>query len=192
MTAPPQNLVQVNGITQVSDSNLNTYVQWAQSVTGLRSFIGITGMTINLQGLVSAGDGGQGVFYWNSAAGQTDNGLTVIIPNGASSGAWNKLTNPATVTYSLQVPLTGFNITAGDYVNSLLLNPAGTLATGTVKMPLNFLDGGIFGISSSQTVTTLTTTANTGQTLIGAGTTITSTTPLKWIYQLSNKTWYRY
>jgi hypothetical protein len=191
MTSTPQNLVQVNGITQVSDGYLNSLVQLIQSVVALRAFIGISPMTVYLQGLVSPKDGGQGMFYWNSNSGQTDDGLNTIVPNGVASGAWNRDVPILTRTYSLQVPVTGFSITANSYTNVLALNPAGTLATGTVIFPLANLDGQEFLLTSSQTVTSLTLTPNTGQTILGTITTITASSPAKWMYQLSNKTWYR-
>lgn len=56
-----------------------------------------------------------------------------------------------------------------------LLVPAGTIASFTVTMPPAPLDGQIYRITSTQTVTALTVSANTGQSM--AGTTPTALTP---------------
>ena len=81
------------------------------------------------------------------------------------------------VPFDFYVPVTGFNITM--QTNILVLNPAGTLATGTVNLPLNPVDGAFAEISSTQVITSLTVAANTGDSLVngvlGAASTITPT-----------------
>jgi trimeric autotransporter adhesin len=96
-------------------------------------------------------------------------------------------------TYSRQVPTTGFSITIGNTVNSLILNPAGTLATGTITMPASPLDGQQVGIASSQIVTALTVQANAGQTIDGGLTaaTLAANGFAKWQYVLADTRWYR-
>src|SRR5205823_1393392 len=74
---------------------------------------------------------------------------------------------------SLQVPTTGFSITIGAGVSTLLLNPAGTLATGSITMPAVPVDGQIVRLATTQTVTALTLAANTGHTISGNVTTLT-------------------
>lgn len=88
MSNAPQNYVSANGMGQILDGNLNAAVQTTANVTVLRAFVGITGMTVTLQGLTAAGDGGTGTFYWSAGA-YTDNGTTVIVPPAATGqGAW--------------------------------------------------------------------------------------------------------
>lgn len=89
------------------------------------------------------------------------------------------------------VPTTGFSQTVANSCSTLLLKPAGTLATGTVKMPASPADGQLVNVISSQTVTTLTVSANTSQSIVNAPTTITATTPFTMIYDLASTTWYR-
>jgi len=84
----PNNFVSQNGVTTLADSQLNTAVQTDQTATQLRGFVGIVGMAVSLQGLSSAGDGGSGLFYWNTGT-FTDDGITTIVPYGATGqGAW--------------------------------------------------------------------------------------------------------
>ncbi len=173
----PSNVVQYNGITQVSADNLNSYLQFDIAVSQLRSFVGITNMMVYLQGFSSAGDGGQGVFYWNAANAATDDGgLTTVVPYGVSSGGWNRL-NPLSVD---------------KYTNTVIINAAGTLATGTIIMPSALFDGQYITFTSNQTITALTLTPNAGQTVNGTATTLNATTPVKFIYRLANKNFYRY
>ena len=91
----------------------------------------------------------------------------------------------------VQTPTTGFSITIGNATTTTLLTPAGTLASGTITMPAAPVDGQIVRVLSSHTVTALTVSPNTSQSVSGAPTMITSTTPFSMIYDLASTTWYR-
>jgi hypothetical protein len=80
-----------NGVGVVNAGQLNAYVVSAYNTGVLRSVTGQTGMTAILQGINVPADGGQGVFYWNYASVAPDNNSTIIVPNGATTGAWLKL-----------------------------------------------------------------------------------------------------
>lgn len=100
--------------------------------------------------------------------------------------------------YSQQVPLTGFTISAPAGLGMLQLNPAGTLATGTINFPATpIVDGQQFCIFDTQTQTAVTLApTGTGVTIAGtavtaltantrycwtfAGTTANATTALSW------------
>ena len=97
--------------------------------------------------------------------------------------------NTGNINY--QVPLTGFSITLGNTDNNLILKPAGTLASGTVTMPVSPIDGQLVTISSTQVVTALTVSANAGQTLNGTITTIAVNGYASWVYRSADTTWYR-
>lgn len=92
---------------------------------------------------------------------------------------------------SLQTPTTGFSIAAGINVTQLVLNPAGTLSTGTVTMPVSPGDNQPFQLFSSQTVTTLTMNTSDGTTINGAPTTIIANTSVKFRFVLSLSKWFR-
>jgi hypothetical protein len=92
---------------------------------------------------------------------------------------------------SLQTPTTGFSIAPAANITQLILNPAGTLATGTVAMPRNPGDGQPFALLSSQTVTALTVNTSDGATINGAPTTISANTSIKYRFVLSLNTWFR-
>lgn len=94
-------------------------------------------------------------------------------------------------SYSLQVPTTGFSITIAAGVKTLLLNPAGTLLTGTITLPASPIDGQEIRVSSSKAVTTLTVSPNSGQSVVGAPTTLAIGIGFSYIYNLSSTTWYR-
>jgi hypothetical protein len=91
--------------------------------------------------------------------------------------------------YSLQVPASGFALTIPNGCSSLLLNPAGVLATGTITMPAAPVDGQIVRIATTQTVTALTLNANAGQTISGNVTTLSATAPASYMYVLSLAKW---
>lgn len=105
------------------------------------------------------------------------------------------LTGFAAQNYSKQVPSTGFSITIGAGVETLILDPTGALATGTITMPATPVDGQIIKISSSQNIVALTVNANTGQSIKNAPTaltvSLTGSFGFEFRYVLSNTTWYR-
>jgi hypothetical protein len=116
---------------------------------------------------------------------------------GIAAGSYDRVTvntqgvvtAGSSTSYSQQVPTTGFNIAAN--TNYLVLVPAGTLATGTVTFPNNVLDGKTFTLSSTQTITALTLTPNTGQTINGSLTTLSANGFATWLFDSSNNNWYR-
>lgn len=78
------------GIGAVSADNFNTFIQGGVLLAQLRLFQGAwNGQIVYLGGYNSTGDGGQGLFWWNSISTSTDNGTTVIVPYGTVGyGAW--------------------------------------------------------------------------------------------------------
>lgn len=95
------------------------------------------------------------------------------------------------LTYTYNVPLTGFAITVADNIAQLVLEPAGTLASGTVTLPAAPEDGDTVGISTTQTITALTISPNTGQTIADAPTTLGVGGAVRFLYRAANTTWYR-
>lgn len=96
-----------------------------------------------------------------------------------------------------QVPTTGFSIawpTVGDLpARVLILDPAGTLATGTVTLPDTApapSDGHIYTLASTKIVTTLTVSAGT-HSISGNPTTIAANGYVSFVYNESNDTYYR-
>lgn len=98
-------------------------------------------------------------------------------------------------SYSYQTPATGFSITIANGVQTLILDPAAGLAAGTITMPSAPVDGQIVRITSTQNITALTVSANTGQSIKNAPTALTVSTTgsyaYAFIYRSSNTTWYR-
>lgn len=94
-------------------------------------------------------------------------------------------------SYSKQTPTTGFSITIANNISTLILDPAGTLATGTITMPATPIDGQNVRFTTSQIITALTVSANSGQSIVGAPTTLALGQGAAFIYVLSNTTWYR-
>lgn len=87
-------------------------------------------------------------------------------------------------------PATGASITINDSAASLILKHTATIATLTIVLPANPVNGQTVSIDRS-TVTTLTLSANTGQTRYGAPSTISATTPVTFIYETATLSWYR-
>ena len=101
-----------------------------------------------------------------------------------------------TLAVNLYVPGNGFNITVPTPVSNdqwMLLQPAGTLATGTITLPLNtgVPDGTTVLITSTQEITSLTIALNGATAVYGAVTTLSagSATSIRF-YQPTNS-WYQ-
>jgi len=90
-----------------------------------------------------------------------------------------------------QQPATGFNLVVPVGVTRVMLDPAGTLASGTINFPASALDGQPFVVMSSQTITALTCSPASGQTVNGAPTTISANSSFAYEFRATNSTWYR-
>lgn len=99
-------------------------------------------------------------------------------------------TNGVLQAYDYQVLTTGFTYTFAAGTQVLVAVPASTLATGTITMPSAPADGMVITIQSTQQITALTVSANTGQTLVGTAIQLNSNQPLSWVYRLTDTTWY--
>ena len=182
----PSPVVAVQGQGAVSADLLNTFVQTVTNFAMLRNFTGLTGMVADVQGGATPGDGLGGRFRYSAASLATDNGTSVIVPTGAIQGAWLKLGT----TYSYQTPVTGFAIQVANGVTSLLLDPVGALAAGTITFPAAPIDGQMLTLSSSRAITALTLVAPSGQTILAPITTLGAASPATWQYVAGVEKWF--
>ena len=98
-------------------------------------------------------------------------------------------TNGLLQSYDYQVLTTGFTYTFAAGTQVLVINPAGTLATGTITMPASPADGMTITFSSSQQITALTMAGN-GASLVGAATFLPAKTGVTYVYRATGTTWY--
>jgi hypothetical protein len=98
-------------------------------------------------------------------------------------------TNGLIQAYDYQVLTTGFTYTFAAGTQVLVINPAGTLATGTITMPASPSDGMTITVESTQQVTALTMSGN-GGTIVGAAVQLIPNQPLSWVYRSTGTTWY--
>ena len=167
--------------------------------TGPAGTAGVTGPT-GATGATGAGPTGStgptGAGGAAGATGPTGSGVGPTGPTGAAGGAGATGPTGSTGagsggTYNYQTPSTGFSVTIGSGVSDLILNPSGTLATGTVTMPASPTDGQVTGISSTQAITALTVSPNAGQSIFGAFTGMAANGFGRWRYVLGVTTWFR-
>jgi hypothetical protein len=100
-----------------------------------------------------------------------------------------------TLAVNLFVPANGFNITVPTPVAEqqwMLLQPAGTLASGTITLPLNtgVPDGTTVIISSTQEITSLTIALNGASAIYGAVTTLAAGAATEIRYYQPTNSWY--
>lgn len=99
-------------------------------------------------------------------------------------------TNGLIQAYDYQVLTTAFTYTFAAGTQVLVINPAGTLATGTITMPAAPSDGMTITFSSSQQITALTLSGNTGQSIVGAATSMSAKSGVTYVYRATGTTWY--
>ena len=88
-------------------------------------------------------------------------------------------------------PATGDSITITNTTSVLILKHTATIATLTIVLPAAPSNGQIVHVCTRSTVTTLTLSANTGQTRYGAPNGITSSSQTAFIYEAATLSWYR-
>jgi hypothetical protein len=94
-------------------------------------------------------------------------------------------------SYDYQVLTTGFTYTFATGITTLLAQPAGTLATGTITMPGSPADGMVITFMSTQEVTALTIAGNSGQSIGGTQVSqLPANSAMSFVYRQSNTTWY--
>lgn len=98
-------------------------------------------------------------------------------------------TNGLLQQYDYQVLTTGFSYTFAAGTTVLVINPAGTLATGTITFPAAPVDGMTVTFSSTQQITALTLAGN-GKTIVSAATILPANQSTTYVYRLSNTSWY--
>lgn len=101
-----------------------------------------------------------------------------------------------TVSKSDYTPGTGFNIAVPTPVSTqqwILIRPAGTLAAGTITLPLNTStpDGTEVLVTTTQTITSLTVAINGATAANGAPTTLSANGFFRLRFDLATNSWYR-
>jgi len=95
-------------------------------------------------------------------------------------------------SYDYQVLTTGFSYTFASGTTTLIAQPAGTLATGTITMPGSPADGMVITFMTTQQITALTIAGGAGQSIGGTQVSLmAANSSMSFVYRLSNTTWYR-
>lgn len=101
-----------------------------------------------------------------------------------------------TVATNLYTPGTGFNVTVPTPTTEqqwMLIQPAGTLAAGTITLPLNtgVPDGTQVLVTTTQIITTFTLALNGAAAAFGAPTTLAANAFFTMRYYQATNSWYR-
>ena len=95
-------------------------------------------------------------------------------------------------SYDYQVLTTGFSYTFATGITTLIAAPAGTLAAGTITMPVAPADGMVITFTTTQEITALTIAGGAGQSIGGTQVALmAANSAMSFVYRLSNLTWYR-
>jgi hypothetical protein len=111
-----------------------------------------------------------------------DGGALTVTGTFATAGAY---CDQSTVVVT---PLTSFTNTIPNSCSTYIINPAGTLANGTVTMPATPAPGQTLNILTSQPITAFTLLPNSGHTVLAAPTSLNGNTGLSFIF--NGTVWY--
>ena len=75
----------------VSALNGTTNIQWVDTMPSLKGLTGAANWVAILLGYASAGDGGGGLFTWDTSASTGDDQGTIIVPTGSTTGRWKRI-----------------------------------------------------------------------------------------------------
>lgn len=139
----------------------------------------------NRTGFIDSGGSGIRISATNSGG-----GIIIDATTTGGNGLIKLSGTLADTTQSFQTPTTGFSITLSNVIWHTILDPAGTLATGTITMPAAPIDGQIVNVRSSQVITSLTVSANAGQSIKGNPTSLAVGGTFECLYRNANTTWY--
>jgi hypothetical protein len=125
-----------------------------------------------------------------------NNGDARRLPMSALLSYFQQQFASPTVAVNLYVPSTGFNIAAPTPISEqqwILLQPAGTLATGTVTLPLNTStpDGTEILVTTTQIITTFAVGLNGATAAFGAPTTLAANAFFRLRFYQPTNSWYR-
>jgi hypothetical protein len=125
-----------------------------------------------------------------------NNGDARRLPIGALLDYFQKTFASPTLATNLFVPSSGFNITVPTPVSNdqwMLLQPAGTLASGTITLPLNtgVPDGTSVLITTTQEITSLTIALNGASAIFGGVTSLAAGTATALRFYQPTNSWYQ-
>lgn len=186
----PALVVQRQGLGVISADNANTYEQTCDTIAELQAFIGIQGVQVYVRGFLAPGDGGQGPFYWNASYSGAGDGVNTVVPFGVIQGAWSRLGYDNTPPgYQYLVPVTGFSYTIPTATTTLLLNPAGVLATGSITLPVPWRDGIQVTVESTQTITSFSVAASGGISILNPPSSLAGGVAVGFFYVQAINSW---
>jgi hypothetical protein len=125
-----------------------------------------------------------------------NNGDARRLPMSALLSYFQQQFASPTMAVNLYVPTTGFNIAAPTPISEqqwIVLQPAGTLATGTVTLPLNTAtpDGTEILVTTTQIITTFAVGLNGATAAFGAPTTLAANAFFRLRFYQPTNSWYR-
>ena len=89
------------------------------------------------------------------------------------------------------VPVVGGTYALDGTAHVAILEPVLALGSMTLTLPTAPVEGQVQRVVTRYTITTLTVTAGTGKSIVGAPTTITPTAPFALVYRAASSTWFR-
>ncbi len=146
---------------------------WADTIADLRTIIGSDTSSTSqpvavVGGYRAVGDGGGGIFYWDSSSSSGDNGGTIFVPTGSSSGRWVRL-------YSGDINVKWFGAYGdGTHEDSSFINaaiafveaqPAASSKSGNTV----YLPPGNYKVTAPSATAAAITIVNNNVSLVGAG-----------------------
>lgn len=124
----------------------------------------------------------------------------ISTPQGALTAPWmqffSQLVNVTNgIVYypsaSVVIPTTGFSVNLTNAQQILVLDPVGTLGSGTITFPPNGYDGEFLQIVSQKPISSVTFTPSGSDTIRNAPTSLAAGVSVTFLYKVAAQVWYR-
>lgn len=152
-------LTHANNASEISLTSKDlASTKMVDSIAELKLISGSTADKLEVLGYYEKGDGGGGLFYWDSTSTETDNGGTIIQATGITTGRWKKINNSISsksdyATKILHDSISGSSHSAGSvyslskgisgydaWTHGLIEFDINTTTTGMIKLLINGSD----------------------------------------------------
>jgi hypothetical protein len=153
----------------------------------------IAGASMTFASGIGTGTGAGGTIVFKTAAAGTTGSSPNTLATASSIDQYGNFIHNASLVLGYQrvaSATSAGSTTINNNISFLVLHASGTLTTYTVTMPATPIDGQLVNVTCNQSITTLTLSGNSGQTIVGAPVTLATGAGINYIWVNADSLWY--